>query len=156
GVVYKAYDPELERAVALKLLHPAAGADASKASTRRDRLLREAKALARLSHPNVLAVFDVGTHEDDVFLATEFVEGATLRPWLAEAPRSRAEILSAFADAGEGLAAAHRADLVHRDVKPTNVLVGTDGRVRVLDFGLARSGSRDEPDERAPPSSAKP
>ncbi len=144
GVVYKAYDPELERPVALKLLHAGGGEDSSAAALRRDRLLREAKALGRLSHPNVLAVFDVGTYEADVFLATEFVEGPTLRDWLREEKRSRFDVLRAFLAAGEGLAAAHRAGLVHRDFKPANVMVGSDGRVRVLDFGVARLDVGDE------------
>ncbi len=143
GVVYKAYDPELERAVALKLLHTATDADGASAADRRDRLLREAKALARLSHPHVLAIYDVGTFEDSVFLATEFLEGPTLSAWLALAPRSRAEILHVMRQAGEGLAAAHRGGLVHRDFKPANVIVGSDGRVRVLDFGLARADPGD-------------
>ncbi len=139
GIVYKAYDPELERAVAIKLLH-ATGAGGSSGSTpHRDRLLREAKALARLSHPNVLAIFDVGTLGSDVFLATEFVEGPTLAEWLKQGPRPRSEILAVLLEAGEGLAAAHRAGLVHRDFKPSNVIVARDGRVRVLDFGLARA-----------------
>ena len=142
GVVYKAYDPELERAVALKFLHMTTGDD-QPSSGRRERLLREAKALARLSHPNVLAVYDVGTFDEDVFLATEFVEGPTLSVWLRETKRTRAEVLHALLAAGEGLAAAHRAGLVHRDFKPANVIVGKDGRVRVLDFGLARAESFD-------------
>jgi serine/threonine protein kinase/tetratricopeptide (TPR) repeat protein len=138
GVVYRAYDPELERSVALKLLH--AGVDGSSPqSTRRERLLREAKALARLSHPNVLAVYDVGTFEQDVFIATEFIEGPTLSEWIKQETRTHAEKVRAFAAAGDGLAAAHRAGLVHRDFKPSNVMVGKDGRIRVLDFGLARS-----------------
>jgi tetratricopeptide (TPR) repeat protein len=107
----------------------------------RDRLLREAQALARLSHPNVVAVHDVGTFGGDVFVAMEFVEGRTLRTWLREKPRSRREILEAFCAAGAGLAAAHKASLVHRDVKPDNIIVGNDGRVRVLDFGLARDAT---------------
>jgi len=145
GIVYKAYDPELERPVAIKLVHAhASGDDPSAVSVQRDRLLREAKALARLAHPNVLAVFDVGMFGDDVFLATEFVEGRTLGAWLRESKRSQAEILRAFVAAGEGLAAAHRAGLVHRDFKPANVIVGKDGRVRVLDFGLARAGAADD------------
>jgi serine/threonine protein kinase/tetratricopeptide (TPR) repeat protein len=143
GIVYKAYDPELERPVALKLVH-ARGKDASSASVQRDRLLREAKALARLSHPNVLAVYDVGTFGEDVFIATEFIEGRTLGGWLRDAKRSQSEVLRAFLAAGEGLAAAHRAGLVHRDFKPANVIVGKDGRVRVLDFGLARAGLVDD------------
>lgn len=142
GIVYKAYDPELDRLVAIKLLH--AGVGGSTDAARREQLLREGRALAKLSHPNVLAVYDVGTFEDDVFIATEFVEGPTLRQWLRQARRSRAEIVGAFLTAGAGLAAAHRAGLVHRDVKPANVLVGADGRVRVLDFGLA------EPEGNAP------
>ena len=144
GIVYKAYDPELEREVALKLLH-AGGVDAGDA--RHERLLREAKALARLSHPNVVAVFDVGMFESDVFIATEFVEGVTLHKWFRESKRTQAEILRVFIDAGEGLAAAHRAGLVHRDFKPANVIVGHDGRARVLDFGLARAGGTDGPTE---------
>jgi eukaryotic-like serine/threonine-protein kinase len=135
GVVYRAYDPELDRPIALKLV---AATDEEAAGAKRDRLLREAQALARLQHPNVIAVHDVGTFGAFVFIAMDFVEGKTLRAWLREKPRRRREILDAFAAAGEGLAAAHRAGLVHRDFKPDNVLVGNDGRVRVLDFGLAR------------------
>jgi tetratricopeptide (TPR) repeat protein len=137
GVVYRAYDPELERAVALKFLHVTT--EETPGSARGDRLQREAKALARLSHPNVLAVFDVGTFDDDVFIATEFVEGPTLAVWTHETKRSQKEILGALIAAGDGLAAAHRAGLVHRDFKPANVIIATDGRPRVLDFGLARS-----------------
>jgi tetratricopeptide (TPR) repeat protein/tRNA A-37 threonylcarbamoyl transferase component Bud32 len=135
GVVYKAYDPDLDRPVAIKLLN----AGDRRAEELRDRLLREAQAMAKLSHPNVISVFDVGTFRADVFVAMELVEGATLRKWLQSHPRSRREILDAFLAAGEGLAAAHRAGLVHRDFKPDNVMVGDDGRVRVLDFGLART-----------------
>ncbi len=151
GVVYKAYDPELERAVALKLLHASGDPESSTATTRRERLLREAKALARLSHPNVLAVFDVGMFANDVFLATEFVEGPTLADWLKE-KRPRADVLAAMIAAGEGLAAAHRAGLVHRDFKPANTIVGKDGRVRVLDFGLARAEPVEAPEVPPPPS----
>jgi serine/threonine protein kinase/tetratricopeptide (TPR) repeat protein len=135
GVVYKAYDPELDRPIALKLLRAADG----DAPHLRERLLREAQALARLTHPNVIAVHDVGTYRGHVFIAMELVEGKTLRAWLRERPRSRREILDAFLAAGEGLAAAHRAGLVHRDFKPDNVMLAEDGRVRVLDFGLART-----------------
>jgi tetratricopeptide (TPR) repeat protein/tRNA A-37 threonylcarbamoyl transferase component Bud32 len=134
GVVYKAYDPELGRPVALKLLQTA-----EDASLQRDRLLREAQALARLQHPNVIAVHDVGTFGADVFIAMEFVEGQNARQWLKAQPRSRREILDVFLAAAQGLAAAHRAGLVHRDFKPDNMMVGDDGRVRVLDFGLART-----------------
>ena len=135
GVVYRAYDPELDRPIAIKLV---AADDDEASSAKRDRLLREAQALARLQHPNVIAVHDVGTFRGVVFIAMDFVEGKTLRAWLRDKPRRPREILDAFLAAGEGLAAAHRAGLVHRDFKPDNVLVGNDGRVRVLDFGLAR------------------
>jgi tetratricopeptide (TPR) repeat protein len=137
AVVYAAYDPELDRKVALKLLHPDASGSAS-AGDAKLRLLREAQATARLSHPNVVTVHDVGAYRDQVFIALEFVEGDTLWQRMADLrPRWR-EILTLFLSAGRGLAAAHAAGLVHRDFKPTNVLVGQDGRPRVADFGLAR------------------
>ncbi|HEY3821998.1 MAG TPA: serine/threonine-protein kinase [Polyangiaceae bacterium] len=144
GVVYKAYDPELERPVALKLLHagPRDGEDSERRSAR---LLREAKALARLQHPHVVAVHDVGTFDGDVFLATEYVEGAPLKSWVLTDKPPTGEILRVMIAAGEGLAAAHRAGLIHRDVKPGNLHVGKDGRVRVLDFGLARADVSEEP-----------
>ncbi|WP_375772610.1 serine/threonine-protein kinase [Archangium gephyra] len=133
GVVYAAYDPELDRQVALKLLRP----EGRHVEELRLRLLREAQALARLSHPHVVAVHDVGMCGDGVFLALELVDGTTLADWLKE-PRPWREVLRVFRDAGRGLAAAHAAGLVHRDFKPANVLVGRDGRARVTDFGLAR------------------
>jgi tetratricopeptide (TPR) repeat protein len=136
GNVYRAYDPQLDRAVALKLVR-VGGAAGSSAS--RERLLREAQVLARLSHPNVVAVFDAGNVGDHVYLAMEFVVGKTLRAWLMDQRRSVREILAAFLDAGEGLAAAHRAGVIHRDFKPDNLIIGEDGRVRILDFGLARA-----------------
>lgn len=142
GVVYAAFDPELDRKVAIKLLHPERVAD-ERRSEARTRILREAQALAKLRHPNVLTVFDVNTRGDEVFLATELVEGESLRAWLRQG-RSRREILAAFRQAGEGLAAAHRAGVVHRDFKPANVMVGEDGRVLVVDFGLARAESAEE------------
>jgi serine/threonine protein kinase len=137
GVVYRAYDPELDRRIALKLLR---GDSDGSGGSRQERLLREAQALARLQHPNVIAVYDVGTFGDDVFIAMELVEGKSLHGWLKAAPRSRDEILQAFLAAGEGLAAAHRAGLVHRDFKPDNVIVGDDGRsgrVRATERGRA-------------------
>jgi serine/threonine protein kinase len=151
GVVYKAYDPQLGRTVALKLL-VAHGASRS-GGTFRDRLLREARALALLSHPNVIHVHDAGTFGEDVFLTMEFVEGPTLREWLATARRTRKQILETFLAAGEGLVAAHAAGLVHRDFKPDNAIVATDGRVRVLDFGLARAA--DVTDEELPATEEK-
>ena len=137
GVVYAAYDPELDRKVALKLVREESprGPDSSDG---RARLLREAQALARLSHPNVVAVHDAGTLGDRVWLAMEHVEGATLRAWV-QTERRWPELLQAMIAAGRGLAAAHAAGLVHRDVKPDNIMVGADGRVRVMDFGLARA-----------------
>ncbi|MDC0716980.1 serine/threonine-protein kinase [Nannocystis bainbridge] len=135
GVVYRAYDEALDRKVALKLLR-APGADHSQA---RARLLREAKALAQLSHPNVVQVYDVGEWGGLDFIALEFVQGQTLRAWQSEQTRSWPEILQVFAQAGRGLAAAHAAGMVHRDFKPENVLIDGQGRVFVADFGLARS-----------------
>lgn len=140
GVVYTAYDPELDRRVALKLLRPD-----RRVAALEERFLREGQTMARLSHPNVVAVHDVGALGGSVFLAMEHVEGETLRAWLAAKPRPWSEILAAHVDAGRGLAAAHKAGVVHRDFKPDNVLVSRDGRIRVTDFGLARLGEGDEP-----------
>jgi serine/threonine protein kinase len=135
GVVYRGFDPQLKRAVALKLLRPELHGASPEQSAR---MLREAQAMARLSDPHVVAVYDVGLHEGTVYLVMEFIDGHTLTRWLRESPRSPAEILKVFADAGRGLAAAHQKGLVHRDFKPENVLVALDGRARVTDFGLAR------------------
>ena len=141
GIVYAAYDPQLDRKVALKLLHAHSRSDRA-----RTRLLREAKAIARITHPNVVTVHDVGTFEGRVFVAMEYVEGLTLRRWLQEARRPWPEVLAVLRHAGEGLAAAHEGDLIHRDFKPDNVLVEEGGRAVVLDFGLARrTSSQDEP-----------
>ena len=137
GDVYAAYDPELDRKVAVKLLRVKPGNGVS-LTEGRQRTLREAQAIARLSHPNVVVVFDVGTFEDKVFIAMEFVEGNTLAYWSEAQPRTWQEILKVFVAAGRGLEAAHEKGLVHRDFKPDNVMVGRDGKVRVMDFGLAR------------------
>jgi tetratricopeptide (TPR) repeat protein len=136
GTVYAAYDPELDRKVAIKVLRSAGVGTEQVAG--RARMMREAQATARLSHPNVVAVYDVGPIGEQVFIAMELVDGATLASWLTVAKRPLAEILDIFMQAGRGLAAAHRAGLVHRDFKPENVLVGKDGRARVADFGLVR------------------
>ena len=136
GVVYRAFDPELDRPIALKLVGLAGlGPGAEQAGLR---LQREARTLARLSHPNVVAVHDVGSYGEHVFVAMELVEGAHLRSWLGSRARRPREVIAVFLAAGAGLAAAHRLGIVHRDLKPENVMVSEDGRVRVLDFGLAR------------------
>jgi tetratricopeptide (TPR) repeat protein/tRNA A-37 threonylcarbamoyl transferase component Bud32 len=135
GVVYAAYDPDLDRKVALKLLLPQRLEEDGPGG--RAGLLREAKALASVSHPNVIPVYGVGTFEDQVFVAMEFVQGESLWRWLNRRPRW-GEVLRVFQEAGRGLAAAHRAGLVHRDFKPSNVLISAEGRVYVMDFGLAR------------------
>lgn len=140
GVVYSAYDPDLNRKVALKLVRPRLGPDDQV------RTLREAQALARLQHPNVVTLHDVGSFEERVFLAMELVDGTNLRGWWEAGERSWREVVSVFIAAGEGLAAAHDKQLVHRDFKPGNVLVGNDGRVRVTDFGLARGSQGEDVD----------
>jgi tetratricopeptide (TPR) repeat protein len=152
GVVFAAYDPELDRKVALKLLRSdfTAGPGAVEA---RSRLWREAQALARLSHPHVVTVHDVGVHGESLFIAMDFVDGVTLSRWLKAEPRAWTGVLDCFLQAGRGLAAAHAAGLVHRDFKPDNVLVGRDGRVRVTDFGLARLSEGPRTEGAAPPMS---
>ncbi len=150
GVVYLAYDPRLDRKVAIKLLTGSA-ITAAESSEGRARLLREAQAMARSPHPNIVAVYDVGTYPVDpegeigVFMVMEYAEGPDLQSWLVPA-RPWREVVDVFVAAGRGLAAAHRVGVTHRDFKPVNVVVGVDGRVRVLDFGLAR-GRRPSEDE---------
>jgi serine/threonine protein kinase/tetratricopeptide (TPR) repeat protein len=144
GEVYAAYHPDLDRRIALKVVSASGVGGAERWS----RLLREARTLARLSHPNVINVYDAGPLGDGVYIAMEFVEGQTLHKWLRAAPRAWRAILDVFAAAGAGLTAAHAAQIVHRDFKPQNVMIGNDGRVRVTDFGLARTAA--EPDAPAP------
>jgi eukaryotic-like serine/threonine-protein kinase len=141
GVVYAAYDPRLDRRVALKVLHTS-DAHGDSTSAGPERLAREAQALARLAHPNVVAVHDTGIVGGRVFVAMELVAGVTLRQWAAQTERGWRELVEQVLRAGRGLAAAHAAGLVHRDFKPENVIVGDDGRVRVVDFGLAREAGR--------------
>jgi tetratricopeptide (TPR) repeat protein len=152
GEVYAAFDELLDRKIALKLLRHGERGDAALA-TARERLLREAKAIARLSHPNVVVLHDAGQVDGRVFIAMEFLEGSTLAKWLRTAPRSWREIRDAFCAAGQGLAAAHDAGLVHRDFKPQNVHVGRDGVVRVMDFGLASDVDADARGEPVIPAS---
>ncbi len=137
GEVYAAFDPELDRKVAVKLLRARIENGVSN-SEGRQRTLREAQAIARLSHPNVVTVFDVGTFGEQVFIAMEFVDGHTASYWAQAQPRTWQETLKVYLTAGRGLQAAHEKGLVHRDFKPENVMVGRDGEVRVMDFGLAR------------------
>jgi len=134
GTVYSAFDPTLDRTVALKVLH-----DKVESADAEQRLLREAQAMARLSHPNVVTVHDAGMKDGRPYVAMEFVEGYDLRTWLRREQREWREIIDQFVAAGFGLAAAHAAGLIHRDFKPGNVMVGSDDRVRVTDFGLARA-----------------
>ncbi|MCA9709545.1 MAG: serine/threonine protein kinase, partial [Myxococcales bacterium] len=153
GEVFSAYDPQLDRRIALKLVRPSSREDARHT---RERLLREAQALAKLSHPNVVAVYDAGTHGSRVFIAMEYVEGRTMRDWIAQTAKELEpgqrwrEALALMVQAGRGLAAAHAQGLVHRDFKPANVMVSDDGRVRVLDFGLARRFGELSLDESGP------
>jgi serine/threonine protein kinase/tetratricopeptide (TPR) repeat protein len=136
GVVYAAYDPELDRKVAIKLLRPYEGKGDPK--KRQARLVREAKAMAKLSHANVGAIHDVGVHDGQVFMAMEHLPGGTLRDWLAAAKRPWREIVRMFIEVGNGLAAAHAEGLIHRDFKPDNVLLDKTGKPKVVDFGLVR------------------
>ncbi len=145
GVVYSAYDEELDRRVAIKLLHE--GLRGEQHSMGQSRLLREAQAMARVAHPNVAAIFEVGVARGQVFIAMELVHGQTLRAWLTARKRGWREIVGVYLQAARGLRAAHERGIIHRDFKPENALIGDDGRVRVLDFSLARD-SADEPERR--------
>ena len=137
GVVYRAEDGDLGRQVALKLLH-------RPDDLLTDRLMREARSMAQVNHPNVVAVYDVGVADGTTYIAMELVEGTSLRLWQQQ-PRSAAEIVAVYIAAGRGLAAAHVAGIVHRDFKPDNCLVGSDGRIRVTDFGLAAARASGAP-----------
>ncbi len=134
SVVYAAYDPELDRKVALKVLRSRGGAVD-------DKLLREGRALAKLNHPNVVGVYEVGNVDGQLYIALELVEGVTARQWAAIDKRTWREVRDVYVAAGRGLAALHRAGLVHRDVKPDNIVVAGDGRARLVDFGLVGAGA---------------
>jgi len=147
GIVYSAYDDQLDRKVAVKVLR---GDTMRRDPLARERLLREAQAMARVSHPNIVTVHEVGSQDGEIFIAMEFVRGHSLGTWLQLAPRTWREVVGALLQAGRGLAAAHAAGLIHRDFKPANVLVATDGVVKVLDFGLARAVDSPSPEALAP------
>ncbi|MCA9719098.1 MAG: serine/threonine protein kinase, partial [Myxococcales bacterium] len=160
GVVYAARDDALHRRIALKLIHDELADD----PRARARVLSEARALARLSHPNVVQLHEIGEHRSRLFIAMEYINGPTLREWATQRARSVREIIDVYIQAGTGLAAAHAAGIVHRDFKCDNVMIGADDRVRVLDFGLvsalragpgdgdgpARPGERDDARTRDP------
>ena len=139
GAVEEAWDPSLGRIVAVKRLLPRRDGAA------RALLLREARAMARVASPWVVPVYEVGEDGDEVFIAMERVRGVTLAQWLDAAPREPREVLPVLVDVARGLAAAHDAGVVHRDFKPSNVIVGDDGRARVLDFGIAHAGTAETP-----------
>lgn len=144
GAVYKAFDPDLKRSIAIKVLHTESEGSGPRAELQQ-RLLREAQAMARLSHRNLVTVFDVGSVGDQVFVAMELVDGETLRQWLAQERDWRAS-LRVLLEAGEGLKVAHEAGVIHRDFKPDNVLVSRAGTVQVADFGLSRSVGDGDPE----------
>jgi len=146
GVVFLAYDEELDRRVAIKILN----VDASGGTMGRSRIRREAQALAKVSHPNIVQIYEVGEEDGQIYLAMELVDGDNLRVWQDASSRSWREVLARWLEVGRGLAAAHKAGLIHRDLKPDNAILGRDGRVRVVDFGLARSGDLPELVEHGP------
>ncbi len=134
GSVFAAYDEQLDRKIALKLLHPLESAQGAQLR----RVLREAQAMARVSHPNVVQVYEVGETGGHIYIAMEYIDGVTLTTWQQQQQRSWQDTLHSYLQAGQGLLAAHRRGLVHRDFKPDNVLIDREGRARVADFGLAR------------------
>ncbi len=149
-MVYRARDPELGRTIAIKLVRVRDSDTDEAVSRRQTRMLREAQALARVRHPNVVTVHDVGLHQNELFIAMELLEGITLKQWLREKKRHWREIVEKFIPAGRGLLAAHRAGLIHRDFKPSNVLFGHDNRVHVIDFGLVTPDQSDDVDTEFP------
>ncbi|MEM9452818.1 MAG: serine/threonine-protein kinase [Myxococcota bacterium] len=155
GVVHRAYDPKLRREVAIKMLRfdRRKGSEAERAE---HRILREARAMAQLSHPNVLPVYDVEHVSGSVYIAMEYVDGETLSRWIRRHDRTWTEVVEVFRQAGQGLHAAHQAGIIHRDFKPSNVLLGNKGRVLVTDFGLARPHDSADEGEREAPSAWRP
>ena len=137
GSVYSAYDEQLDRKVALKLLKTQRAGSLKQ----RHLIVREARAAARVSHPNVISIYEVNEADGQIHIAMEYVEGQTLRQWQRQEKRPWRELLGMYLQIGEGLKAAHAANIVHRDFKPENVLLGKDGRPRVVDFGLAQVGT---------------
>ncbi|MEO1335652.1 MAG: serine/threonine-protein kinase [Myxococcota bacterium] len=135
GEVFSAYDSQLDRKVAIKLVRP----DVDRPNAERD-LLREAQAVAQLSHPHVVQIYEVGTYGERVFIAMEFLTGQSLKAWAKQTHRWQ-DKLEVLLQVAQGLSAAHRAHIVHRDVTPNNVLVGDDDRARLIDFGLARTSA---------------
>lgn len=156
GVVYRAFDPYLKRDVALKIVRPPDhGGDPEATRARVGRLVTEAAHMARVTHPNVVAVYDAGEDGGRSYVAQELVDGTTLGAWQAAPERKLADVLDRYLEAARGLAAAHAAGIVHRDFKPSNVLVGNDGRARVGDFGLALVTSAEERESSARARSAR-
>jgi serine/threonine protein kinase len=153
GAVYRAFDVQLKRAIAFKIVR-APRSKPGGVESMQARLMREARAMAQISHPHVVTVYDVGSIEDRVFIVMELVDGRTLAQWIDELHRSWRDIVSTYIQAGRGLAAAHVVGLVHRDFKPLNVLVGVDGRVRVTDFGLARPARAEDRAGSIPPTAS--
>ncbi|MCA9717641.1 MAG: protein kinase, partial [Myxococcales bacterium] len=135
GVVFAAYDPELDRKVAVKLIHTSA----AESVEHRARMLREAQAMARLSHPNVLQVYEITEIDGEICVVMEYVDGQTLGEWAGGEPRGWRAVIECYLQFAAGLAAAHAEGIVHRDVKPDNAIIDRDGRVRVLDFGIAQT-----------------
>jgi serine/threonine protein kinase len=144
--VYLGFDRELDRNVAVKLMAPWQDDKSFR------RMQREARAMAQLNHPNVVSVYEVGEHDGRCYIAMELVEGPTIDAWIEEVARPWSEVVRVFLQAGRGLAAAHRAGMVHRDFKPSNVMIGMDQRARVMDFGLAIPHTQDDDDGLLAPS----
>jgi len=138
GEVYRAHDPQLDRSIAIKLLRAGLG-ETDKTKSAPLRLMQEARSMARVSHPHVIAAHEVGMHDDRVFLVMEWVDGVTLDQWLKAKPRPWRDVVRLFMKAGAGLAAAHEAGVLHRDFKPHNVMVTSHDEPRITDFGLARA-----------------